>query len=230
MDTGHALETVAQAQHLAYLVLFTATATPFAPNAALVMGAGALAAHGHLSLLLVGLSVLAGTLVGDLVVYAVGRRLRRGGPGPPVPAHPGDGRVRARLAWLRRMTERAAAGLHRRGGAILVPLRFVPGGRATGSAAAGLSGYPISRYAAAAMVAELAWTGIYVGAGYGGGSAVAGPVPALAAAGIALATALLLRWHRARRGPATERGFAVVGAHSLLSTRLGEKADAMPTR
>ncbi|MFF2377983.1 DedA family protein [Streptomyces xiamenensis] len=159
------------AEPWAYAVLFLATAAPLAPNGTLVVVAGALAARGDLSLLLVATAVLAGTLTGDLGLYGTARRLR------------GRTRERARplIAGARR--ERlagligAASARLRHGGAFLVPLRFVPCGRATGAAAAGLSGYPAARYAAFAVVAEVTWTGLYVSLGYGGHSAASGPAP-----------------------------------------------------
>ncbi|MFF0228363.1 hypothetical protein [Streptomyces sp. NPDC004629] len=58
-------------------------------------------------------------------------------------------------------------------------MRFLPGGRASGAAAAGLSDIPAARYAAAAVLAEAAWTGLYVSIGYGGGSAAPHPFAAV---------------------------------------------------
>ena len=58
-------------------------------------------------------------------------------------------------------------------------MRFVPGDRATGAAAAGLGKVPATRYATAAILSETAWTGLYVSPGHGGGSAAPHPLVAV---------------------------------------------------
>ncbi|MCK1813980.1 VTT domain-containing protein [Streptomyces sp. XM4011] len=195
MDADSLAAAAGHAEPWAYAVLFLATAAPLAPNGTLVVLAGALAARGDLSLLLVASAVLAGTLTGDLGLYGTARRLR-GRTRARTRRWPLPGRPRtARLAEL---TGAASARLRSGGGAFLVPLRFVPCGRATGAAAAGLSGYPVARYATAAVVAEVSWTALYVALGYGGHSAVSGPVPVWALGAVAGAAGAVW-WLAARR-------------------------------
>ncbi|MBR8641349.1 DedA family protein [Streptomyces tuirus] len=175
---AHAL--MLSADHVAgwgYLLLFAVTATPLMPNGSLVMASAALAGQGHMSAALVVLAVLSGTLSGDLLLYGFIRWTRR-----RLPRHPARPASRGLRGRFLRLLRRAEANVHRNGTAVLVTMRFIPGGRATGATAAGLGSYPATRYAAAAILAETSWTALYVTVGYTGGKAAPGPLLAVAAA------------------------------------------------
>ena len=96
--------------------------------------------------------------------------------------------------------------MHRNGVGMVVTLRFIPGGRATGATAAGLGRYPLRRYLAAALLAEAAWTGLYVTIGYTGGKVAPGPLVAVAVAfvmgGVVGLVGLFLRRRRRPDAPA----------------------------
>ncbi|HVV12234.1 DedA family protein [Amycolatopsis sp.] len=190
MDVHQLLSTGGAVPLWLYLFLVLVTAAPMVPNAAIVAACGALAAQGRMVLPGVAGAVLVGTLAGDAAVYLAARWLwRRTGRG-------GGGR-------FRRVAESAAGRLGRHGPAVLIALRFVPGGRATGAAAAGLSRFSGRRCLGAAFVAEAAWTGTYVTIGYTGGALAPGPLPALAAATCLCAltglVGFVLRRRRSRR-------------------------------
>ncbi|MFJ5842325.1 DedA family protein [Streptomyces shenzhenensis] len=192
METPELLAAAVQVPSWGYLLLFLATAAPLLPNGSLVIACAALAGQGCASAPAIVLVVLAGTVSGDLALYGVARRLRR----RPMSARciPAGRRIRRRFL---RLLRKAAAQTHRHGLAALIPMRFIPGGRATGAVAAGLGKIPAARYAAAAVLAEAAWTGLYVSIGYGGGSAAPHPFVAMCLAlsvGCAVGVAgLLLR-------------------------------------
>lgn len=160
-----------------YLFLFAVTATPLVPNGSVVMASAALAAQGHMSALLIALVVLSGTWSGDMALYGVVRWAR-----PRVPNHRSQAfpsTLRGRIVPLLR---RAEKHVHKSGTIVLITMRFIPGGRTTGAAAAGLGRYPAIRYAAAAAMAEASWTGLYVTIGYGGGKVAPGPLLAVGVA------------------------------------------------
>ncbi|MER6530912.1 VTT domain-containing protein [Streptomyces sp. NPDC001508] len=174
METPEWLAAAEQVPSWGYLLLFLATAAPLLPNGSLVIACAALAGQGYASAPLIVLVVVAGTVCGDLALYGVARRLRR----CPLRARRIPAARRIRRRFLRLLRE-AAARTHRHGLAALILLRFLPGGRATGAVAAGLGEIPAARYAAAAVLAEAAWTGLYVSIGYGGGSAAPHPLVAV---------------------------------------------------
>jgi membrane protein DedA with SNARE-associated domain len=202
---AHAL--ILSADHVAgwgYLLLFALTAAPLMPNGSLVMASAALAGQGHMSAALVVLAVLSGTLSGDLLLYGFVRWTRHRLPGHR--ARPVSRGLRGRFL---RLLRRAEAQVHRNGTAVLVMMRFIPGGRATGAAAAGLGSYPATRYATAAILAETSWTALYVTVGYTGGKAAPGPLLAVAAAVVmgsvmSLVGLCLRRCHRADKAVVRE--------------------------
>ncbi|MFV2119186.1 DedA family protein [Streptomyces sp. Act-28] len=163
-----------------YVLLVLATAPPMVPNSALLAGAGALAATGGLNLPLLVLIPLTSAVLGDLVVFTVGRRSR--------------GRA---LRWLSRdarrrsMLERVSHLMHRYGIPAVIAVRFVPTGRGVGGLAAGAVGYPARSYLIGAGIAEALFVSYTVGLGYLGGRLVTGcgPAPLLIGPAVSLVVA-----------------------------------------
>ncbi|MEU2182107.1 DedA family protein [Streptomyces thermolilacinus] len=163
-----------------YVLLALAIAPPLVPNSALLAGAGALAAAGGLSLPLLVLIPLASAVLGDLVVFSVGRRSR--------------GRA---LEWLSRnarrrwMLEWVSGRIHQYGIPAVIAVRFVPTGRGVGGLTAGVVGFPLRGYLIGAGIAEALFVSYTVGLGYLGGQLVAGfgPAPLLVGPAVSLLVA-----------------------------------------
>jgi membrane protein DedA with SNARE-associated domain len=129
---------------------------PPMPGEPLLLGAGALAGNGRLSLWLSATLALAGTVVGDLIWYEIGRR--------------GGHRV---LKWLCRLSiEPDTCVRHgedtfaRRGASALLIAKFVPGLNSIGQPLAGALGMPRRRFAIFDALGAVLWVGLYVGLGY----------------------------------------------------------------
>lgn len=204
-DAEVLLSSIGQVPGWGYLLIFAITAVQLIPNGSVVMASAALAGQGGMSFPLLACVVLAGMLTGDLLLYGLVCRVRPRAGGRLARCVPR--RLRARLA---RLLAGAADHVHRNGVGMVVTLRFVPGGRATGATAAGLGRYPLRRYLTAAALAEAAWTSLYVTIGYTGGKIAPGPLVAVATAfamgGAVGLTGLLLR--RRRRPAAPTAGSA----------------------
>jgi membrane protein DedA with SNARE-associated domain len=188
------------------VVLLGSIGVPIPVNA-LVLAAGGFVATGELDLLPVVLVVLAAALLGDCLVYAVGRWAgeaavhrhgARFGLGPARLAA-----VRARFtAW-----EGAAVFLTRW---LLTPLAFPT------SILAGASAYPALGFASYAALGEALWTGVYVGVGYVFGASwsgisdtvqdSAGLLAGLGIAALALALLWLLRRSQRRAAVSARSG------------------------
>jgi membrane protein DedA with SNARE-associated domain len=119
---------------------------PVVPGETLVIAAGVFATTGGPDFATVVAAAALGSLAGDHLCYALGRRL---------------GATR----WLRgRPGTRRAAALHRadrllrrRGGPVILTARFVPSGRTAVSLAAGTTGYPLRAFTMWAAPAATAW-------------------------------------------------------------------------
>jgi membrane protein DedA with SNARE-associated domain len=129
---------------------------PPMPGEPLLLGAGALAGTGHLRLWLVAALALAGTVVGDLVWYEVGRR--------------GGHRV---LKWMCRLSiepdtcvRRGEDTFARRGASVLLIAKFLPGLNSIGQPLAGALGMPRRRFVMFDLLGAVLWVGLYVGLGY----------------------------------------------------------------
>ncbi|MEU3449227.1 VTT domain-containing protein [Streptomyces thermolilacinus] len=163
-----------------YVLLALAIAPPLVPNSALLAGAGALAAAGGLSLPLLVLIPLASAVLGDLVVFSMGRRSRS----------------RA-LEWLSRnarrrwMLEWVSGRIHRYGIPAVIAVRFVPTGRGVGGLTAGVVGFPLRGYLIGAAIAESLFVSYTVGLGYLGGQLAEGfgPAPLLVGPAVSLLVA-----------------------------------------
>lgn len=138
------------------LITGSAVFPPFPSESTLVTGAS-LAAAGELDPVLVALAAGLGSMLGDLVVYAIGRwgsdRARSGARRSP--------RVQSILGWLE---DHRASWLP----AMVVAGRFVPGGATAIGLAAGVLQYPLQRFVTWSAVGAGLWTG------YGFGFALVG--------------------------------------------------------
>ncbi len=154
---------------LAYLVMAALVAVdaivPAVPGEVAVISAGALAAAGHLN---VGWAIAAatlGALAGDLAVHGMSRR-----------ALPG---VLERFRLGRSLKAKIARAHERMGStsaAAIIAGRFVPLGRTTIAAAAGVAGIRPRRFAGIAFAGGLLWSSWAVGLGYVTGSVTDAPL------------------------------------------------------
>jgi membrane protein DedA with SNARE-associated domain len=129
---------------------------PPMPGEPLLLGAGALAGNGRLSVWLAAALAVAGTVVGDLVWYEVGRL--------------GGHRV---LNWMCRLSiepdscvRKGEDTLARRGASALLIAKFVPGLNSIGQPLAGALGMPRRRFLIFDLLGAVLWVGLYVGLGY----------------------------------------------------------------
>jgi membrane protein DedA with SNARE-associated domain len=163
----------------AYVLLALTTAPPLVPNAALLVTAGVLAAHGQLNIALVLLVVAGSALAGDMVIHRGGRALS----GPVV------SRL-VRRPRRRRLLEWTASRIQTYGLPFVVACRFLPSGRLIGGLAAGIVRYPARRYLLGAGIAETVWATYSVGIGYLGGRSTGNAFYAIAfGLGVSLAVA-----------------------------------------
>jgi membrane protein DedA with SNARE-associated domain len=153
---------------------------PMLPSETLLMSAAAAAFGGHDGLGVVGLfaAALAGSVIGDLAVFGLGRTSTRVLP-RAADAESGLS------AWVR-------ANMFRRPVVALVGARFVPGGRLVSTAAAGRLGLPLRRLLVGSVVSSALWSvymlviGLAVGPMTGGNPLLciaAGAVMAVVTAG-----------------------------------------------
>jgi membrane protein DedA with SNARE-associated domain len=198
--------------YLAVLLLVAADAiVPLIPGETAVIAAGALAASGGTALgagspnlLVVCAAAALGAWLGDNLAYSLGWRA-----GPYAVARVLGSR-RGPAVYVK--AERALA---RRGAAVMLAARFIPGARTATTIGAGVVGYPRARFRWIIAVADSCWA-IYVGLlGYLGGrtfedNLMAGVatglgVALLCAAGLELLHLARSRRTRSDRG-ATDRG------------------------
>lgn len=117
------------------------------------IGAGVLAAQGRISFPLAASACLLGIFVGDLLLFLAGRYLGR-------PAL-----RRAPLRWLVRPAdvERSSAWFNRRGSAVILLSRFLPGARLPTYFAAGLLNTSFWKFSLYFFAAAAVWTPLLVG-------------------------------------------------------------------
>ncbi len=142
-----------------YALLALGTAPPLVPNSAMIASAGAMAAVGELSLPMVLLVVAGSAILGDAVVYGLGRLSSARTLRFLSRSH----RSRVALEWT-------AQRLHAHGLPFVVGVRFLPSGRVVGGLSAAIVRYPAHRYLLGAAVAEVIWASYSVGLGYWGGA------------------------------------------------------------
>jgi len=186
-----------------YLVVFAAAGLdvffPFIPSETIVIAAAVLAAQGGLLIFLIVPAAALGAFVADNLAYWLGRKV-----GDPLVERVFTGeKGRSRLAW-------AEGAIRKRGPALIVLGRFVPGGRTATTVAAGTLEMPYRRFLAADAFAAVLWA-LYVSMlGFVGGAAFEDNVwlPLLIALGIAGAVTLGVEaWRRVQR----RRGRDVLG-------------------
>ena len=193
---------------------------PPIPSEGLLVALAAVAVAGdgpHLGLLAV--AAAGGAFVGDTLTFLVGRRY-----GP------------ARLARVtspraRRVLDRAAGTLDRRGALVVLTARYVPLGRVAVNLTAGATGFPLRRFVALAALAAVTWAGWSVAVGALAGSWLEGNPLLGSAAGIALALGLGLAVDRVARrvsgwGSAT-RAPASAASEPAASEPAASMADAV---
>jgi membrane-associated protein len=133
---------------LPLLVVMIAVDAPFPvlPSETVLVSASTTAFGGWNAGMVAGLFVaaLVGSVLGDLVVFWLGRCSHR------LQARSGDAGC-ALSAWVRRH-------VLRRPGAVLVGARFVPGGRLVSTAAAGRFGLPLRRFLPWTVASSAAWS------------------------------------------------------------------------
>ena len=139
LEVARHLLGLAMASHWLLLVLFLAAAIdavfPIIPSEGLVVTAGMAAAAGHQNLLLVIVVAMVGSVIGESVCYLMGR-----GSGP------------ALHRWMKRqerrqqLYEKVSAALHKRGGLILVTVRYIPGARMVATLTAGATRYSFKKF------------------------------------------------------------------------------------
>ncbi|MET7277048.1 DedA family protein [Kribbella sp. NPDC005582] len=139
LEVARHLLGLAMASHWLLLVLFLAAAIdavfPIVPSEGMVVTAGMAAAAGHQNLLLVIVVAMVGSVIGESVCYLMGR-----GSGP------------ALHRWMKRqerrqqLYEKVSAALHKRGGLILVTVRYIPGARMVATLTAGATRYSFKKF------------------------------------------------------------------------------------
>jgi membrane protein DedA with SNARE-associated domain len=122
----------------------------------LLLGVGALAGNGRLSLWVAAALALAGTVVGDLVWYEVGRR--------------GGQRVLKRLCGFSiepdTCVRRGADVFTRYGAGALIIAKFLPGLNSIGQPLAGALGMARRRFVIFDVLGAMLWVGLYAGLGF----------------------------------------------------------------
>lgn len=143
----------------AYLLVFAACVVdsffPVVPAETLVIAGGVLAASGELSLPVVVAVAIAGTVTGDLITHALGRR----------------GSAALLRRWLHRERERramitAARAVDRRGVTMIVAGRFIPLGRTSVALVTGMVRFPLRSYLPALLLGCGLWSLESAGVGY----------------------------------------------------------------
>lgn len=160
------LDLLAELAALSYLLVLGLAALdvvfPVLPSESVVILGGVLAWQGRLHPVPLVAAAAVGALIGDHMSYGLGRWTQRGRP-------QGRGRDRRR-SKVAKLQAWASEQLERRGPAVLIVARFVPGGRTAGTFVAGRTAYPLRRFTPTTMVAGLLWASFAVALGYVGGS------------------------------------------------------------
>jgi membrane protein DedA with SNARE-associated domain len=129
---------------------------PPLPGEPLLLGAGALAGTGYFRLWLAAALALAGTVVGDLVWYEIGRR--------------GGRQVLKRLCRISiepdTCVRRGEDTFAHRGASALLIAKFLPGLNSIGQPLAGALGMPRQRFVIFDVLGAVLWVGLYIGLGY----------------------------------------------------------------
>jgi membrane protein DedA with SNARE-associated domain len=161
---------------------------PPIPSEGVVVALAAVAVAGHgPDLVLLALVAAVGAFLGDTLTFLVGRRhgpariARTTRPGP------------------RRLLDRAASTLERRGALVVLTARYVPLGRVAVNLTAGATGFPPRRFLGLAALAAATWAGWSVALGAVAGHWLEGSPLLGSLAGVTLALGLGLLVDRAAR-------------------------------
>lgn len=162
------LDQLADLSVLAYFLVLVLAAfdvvVPVLPSESAVILGGVLVWQGRLSAVPLVVAAAAGAATGDHLSYGIGRWTQRG---RPQPGHRGD----RRLGKAERLQVWAGRQLDRRGPALLIVARFIPGGRTASTFMAGRTTYDLRRFTPTAIGAGLLWAGFGTLLGYAGGQA-----------------------------------------------------------
>jgi membrane-associated protein len=179
------LDFLAELAALSYLLVLGLAAFdvvfPVLPSESAVILGGVLAWQGRLHPVPLILAAAAGAIAGDHLSYAIGRWTQRG---RPQPHRRGD----RRMGKAERLQVWAARQLDRRGPALLIVARFIPGGRTASTFMAGRTAYPLSRFTPPIVAAGVLWASFATMLGYVGGQAFHEQTLLATGLGILLAT------------------------------------------
>jgi membrane protein DedA with SNARE-associated domain len=160
------LDLLADLSALAYLLVLLLVAfdvvVPVLPSESAVILGGVLAWQGRLHPVPLVAAAAAGAIAGDHLSYSIGRWTQRG---RPQPTRRGD----RRMGKAERLQVWAARQLDRRGIALLIVARFIPGGRTASTFMAGRTAYTLRRFTPATVGAGLLWATFATVLGYIGG-------------------------------------------------------------
>jgi membrane-associated protein len=201
------LDVLAEMAALAYLLVLALAAfdvvVPVLPSESAVILGGVLAWQGRLHPVPLILAAAAGAIAGDHLSYAIGRWTQRG---RPQPHRRGD----RRMGKAERLQLWAARQLDRRGPALLIVARFIPGGRTASTFMSGRTAYPLSRFTPPVVAAGLLWASFATMLGYVGGQTfheqtlLATGLGMLLALGFAVLVELVMSRLERRRGRVAE--------------------------
>jgi membrane-associated protein len=162
---------------------------PVVPSEPLLMTASAVAIGAHDVPMALGLFVaaFAGSVVGDHLLFALGRTSRR-------LVRPGSGGI---AGWVRR-------NIARRPAVTIVGARFVPAGRLVSTTAAGRYGVTLRRFLPCSILSSALWAGYMMGVGLllgpiTGGDPLRGLVAGIAMGALTAGAFALVERMRARR-------------------------------
>jgi membrane protein DedA with SNARE-associated domain len=204
------LDVLADMAALAYLLVLALAAfdvvVPILPSESAVILGGVLAWQGRLHPVPLILAAAVGAIAGDHLSYAIGRWTQRG---RPQPKRRGD----RRMGKAERLQIWAARQLDRRGPALLIVARFIPGGRTASTFMAGRTAYPLRRFTPPIVAAGVLWASFATMLGYIGGQAFHDQTLLATGLGMALAFAFaavveLVMSRRERRREAAEAAVA----------------------
>lgn len=189
---------------IAFAVALDAAVPPI-PAEVMVVTSGALSVTGHVVMPLAWLAATGGSVLGDLLIYALFKRRL---------THLLD-----RFRWGRQVhvgiRKAAARGGRSSTAAALLAGRFLPAGRTATMAAAGIAEVPANRVLRASVLGSALWASWLMGLGYATGRSTNLPLwaSALVGAGLGLAVGLLMaivlglrRRIAARRHPRPDAG------------------------
>jgi membrane-associated protein len=207
------LDLLADLAALTYLLVLVLAAfdvvVPVLPSETAVILGGVLAWQGRLHPVPLIAAAAAGAIAGDHLSYSIGRWTQRG---RPQPRRRGD----RRMGKAERLQIWAARHLDRRGPALLIVARFIPGGRTASTFMAGRTAYTLRRFTPAIVGAGLMWASFATMLGYIGGRTFHDQTLLATGLGLALAVGfaalveVVMSWRERRRSALTAAGVGAV--------------------